>query len=830
MNNYISKNFFLFILIVLFQSHLFAIEKPKILILHSYHPSYKWTNDINHGINTVFKDVTKVDLFVEYMDTKKYFDQKYIDALTEVYKKKYKNIKFDVILSSDDNAFNFLKEHSVELFQNTPVVFCGTNNLQKESLIGFDNFTGVNEKPDLEKNYELILKLHPNVQNIYTITDTTTTGKIVKKEIQSVIKKYEKKNINFYTIDNLTLNKLVNKVQNLPKNSVVLFTLYFRTKDDVFLSYYKAIEYIEESSSTPIYGLWDFTLGHGIIGGYLTSGYFQGEKAALIAKEILEGTDVKSIPMLQKSPNKYMFDYLKVKKYNIDENNIPYDTIFINKKDALFQIYFKEILAVGFLFVVMVIFIFTLLINIKKRKIAEKKITKQLFFQQNLIDNVTTPIYYKNTNKDYIGCNKAFLELLEVEKLEILNSNIYNIIDDEKTADFFDKKDDLILKNHKSQSYEGGFESKSGKKKDLMFYKNIFYEENTVCGIVGAIFDITEIKSLNYNLNSLLSTFDANVIASKTSKEGKIIYISEAFKKISGYHEDELIGNSHRILKSKLSRKNLYSELWETISSKKIWMGELINKSKSGNIYTLQTIITPEYDKDGSFLYYTSISQDITAQKLVEKANKEIALLNEDIVATQKEIIFKLGGVAEARSKETGLHVRRVAQYSKLLALYYGLSDKEADILKTASPMHDIGKIAIPDAILNKPARFTEEEFEIMKTHAKLGYDMLKDSNKEILKAAAIIAHEHQEKYDGSGYPRGIKGEDIHIYGRITAIADVFDALGSERVYKKAWNDDKIFELFHKEAGKHFDPILIELFFKHLDEFLKIRDEMKDII
>ena len=146
-----------------------------------------------------------------------------------------------------------------------------------------------------------------------------------------------------------------------------------------------------------------------------------------------------------------------------------------------------------------------------------------------------------------------------------------------------------------------------------------------------------------------------------------------------------------------------------------------------------------------------------------------------------------------------------------------------------ASPMHDIGKIAIPDNILNKPGRHTKEEFEIMKTHAQIGFEMLNKSDRPIIKAAAIVAKEHHEKWNGSGYPNGLHGEDIHIYGRITAIADVFDALGSDRVYKKAWDDEKIFQLFRDEKGKHFDPKLVDIFFKHLDKFLQIRDEFKDI-
>jgi len=213
----------------------------------------------------------------------------------------------------------------------------------------------------------------------------------------------------------------------------------------------------------------------------------------------------------------------------------------------------------------------------------------------------------------------------------------------------------------------------------------------------------------------------------------------------------------------------------------------------------------------------------------IAKSSKSIQLLNDEIENTQKEVVFTMGAIGESRSKETGNHVKRVAQYSKLLALYYGLSKEEAELLKQASPMHDIGKVAIPDSILNKPGKFVPEERVIMDTHAKLGYDMLKSSRRELLQLAATVAYEHHEKWDGSGYPRKLKGEEIHIAGRITAIADVFDALGSDRVYKKAWDDDRIFNLFKEERGKHFDPKLIDIFFNNLEEFLSVREKFKDV-
>jgi len=238
------------------------------------------------------------------------------------------------------------------------------------------------------------------------------------------------------------------------------------------------------------------------------------------------------------------------------------------------------------------------------------------------------------------------------------------------------------------------------------------------------------------------------------------------------------------------------------------------NQIFKNNSNTYKVEIEGIQEEDFLLAYLTDITEVIELHKAVED--------------TQKEVIYAMGEIGETRSKETGNHVKRVALYSRELALLYGLSQKEAQLLQMASPMHDIGKVGIPDAILNAPRKLNKDEFEIMKTHAVLGYNMLKNSNKKILRAAAIVANEHHEKYDGSGYPNSKVGEDIHIYGRITAIADVFDALGSDRVYKKAWDLEKILKLFENEKAKHFDPSLIKLFLENLDIFLKIRDKFKD--
>jgi len=251
------------------------------------------------------------------------------------------------------------------------------------------------------------------------------------------------------------------------------------------------------------------------------------------------------------------------------------------------------------------------------------------------------------------------------------------------------------------------------------------------------------------------------------------------------------------------------------------------------NVYTTEQFIV--YVKNNSLIYIETIKElDVIDQKLLDIfcANVGIAYenshLNHELVETQKEIIITLGSTVEFRSQETGQHVIRVADISKHLAMLIGLPMSEAEILRLASPMHDIGKIAVPDQILLKETKLSEEEFEIMKNHTSIGYEIFKNSKRPILKAAAIIAHEHQEKWDGSGYPNGLTGEDIHIFGRITAIADVFDALSSQRCYKPAWDIERIKEYFTEQLGKHFDPTIGKMFLTHIDDFIEIRTKLMD--
>ena len=305
----------------------------------------------------------------------------------------------------------------------------------------------------------------------------------------------------------------------------------------------------------------------------------------------------------------------------------------------------------------------------------------------------------------------------------------------------------------------------------------------------------------------------------KTTPQLLIKEVNENYLRLTKYTKEEMLGRPITDFIAQESLLNL-GHMIHTIQSAETYQSVIKGKPKEGEPFYIDSFIKPIKNKEGELVEFFIIGTDVT--KLIN--------FHEEIEASQKEIVYKMGEIGESRSKETGNHVKRVAEYSKLLALLYGLSEEEAEILFSASPMHDIGKVAISDSVLNKPGKLTEDEYELMKAHATIGYEVLKGSQRNILQSAAIIAHEHHEKWDGSGYPRGLKSEDIHIYGRITALADVLDALGNERCYKPAWEFERILALFKEERGKHFDPKLVDLFFDNLDKFLFIRDKFRDEI
>lgn len=207
---------------------------------------------------------------------------------------------------------------------------------------------------------------------------------------------------------------------------------------------------------------------------------------------------------------------------------------------------------------------------------------------------------------------------------------------------------------------------------------------------------------------------------------------------------------------------------------------------------------------------------------------KEVQEATRTITEGYHETLQVLSKVAEYKDPETSNHVNRVAHYCRIIARKLGLSEEDQEIVFYAAPLHDVGKVSIKDSILLKPGKLTDDEFIQMKEHSLNGYTMLENVRNPYLRAGALIALSHHERYDGKGYPRGIMGEEIPLFGRITSVADVFDALTSKRPYKEPWSIEKACNLLQEESGKHFDPKVIEAFFGSMDEIMQIYKKFED--
>ncbi|MBO6076141.1 MAG: HD domain-containing protein [Fibrobacter sp.] len=246
--------------------------------------------------------------------------------------------------------------------------------------------------------------------------------------------------------------------------------------------------------------------------------------------------------------------------------------------------------------------------------------------------------------------------------------------------------------------------------------------------------------------------------------------------------------------------------------------------NSAGNVMgVFQAINKQGTDEQGEpAVFSTQDLERLSLTAVYSAKTVESAMLNMELEATQREIIHILGEVSEYRSQETGDHIQRVAEISCMLAKFLGLPENEVERIRLAAPMHDLGKVGIPDAILNKPGRFTDDEYTIMKTHSEIGYNMLHNSKRKLLRFAAEIARSHHERWDGRGYPKGIAGEDIPLAGRICSVADVLDALSSPRCYKQPWPEEKVKEEFIKQRGAQFQPELVDVLMEHWDEIYSL--------
>ncbi len=357
------------------------IKKKNILLIHSYNNGFQWTDSIDEGLLEVIDEKgIKHEIYREYLDLKRQDNTIYLNVLGSIVYNKYKSKEIDIILVSDDGALDFVNTYLVDMANRLPLVFCGINNIEKTIAENDENQTGTFENVGIKETLDLINSLQPDVKDIYVINDTTVTGTANQKKLDAVVENYNNA-IDFHYLVDMNMSEVQKKVSTLNENDAILLMSFNKDKSGSFFSYDESLETIYKSTNAPIYGFYDFYLGNGIVGGYITSGVEQGHAMAELAIMILEGTPVNSLKEFQYNTNKYMLDINELRKKDFKESGIPKDAIIINKSETVVDVYRKNPKIYNMLFIIIFLLLLLLIIiiknlhnNVKKKKIIEKLI------------------------------------------------------------------------------------------------------------------------------------------------------------------------------------------------------------------------------------------------------------------------------------------------------------------------------------------------------------------------------------------------------------------------------------------------------------------------
>lgn len=374
-------------LIILTMSGITYADKNKfhILLINAYNQGYAWTDNEVRGIQDALSNRDDVVLRIEYMDTKVISDPDYYKMLADIYARKYIDIEFDVVISTDDDALKFVKRYRDRLFPETPLVFAGVNNYTEAKTEGMDNFTGVNEAADFTKNLAFIGSYMPKVDSIVVVNDDLTSGRSLAKEFSASAKQFSKR-FTFEMLEPMSMADLKRTLSQLTPNQVVFYLSFFRDGNGVPYASNEAIPQLSKASTVPIFGGVDYMLDQGIVGGLLKSAYFQGKHAGELAQKILDGQKANDLPVIMESPVAYAFDYEQLHRFGLHENNLPAGSSLINEPESFYYLYKIYIWSGIAALSLLLIYIVTLLINIRQRIRAQNGLQSILTASHTLFD------------------------------------------------------------------------------------------------------------------------------------------------------------------------------------------------------------------------------------------------------------------------------------------------------------------------------------------------------------------------------------------------------------------------------------------------------------
>lgn len=523
-----------------------AVEKEHkhILILHSYNQSMSWVQSINRAIEDTLKPIQNdYILHIENMDTKRTYNREYLEKLTQIYKIKYKDTQFDLILSSDNHAFEYLKERRDSLFANTPVIFGGVNFFKDSDLAGVKNFTGVAEEIDAKGSIRVARRLYPELKNIFVINDYLTTGRAwehsIKEQLESI-----KDDINITYAQNLSIGELQKRIASLSRDTIILLGVYFKDKNQEYFTYEKIGERIAKESKVPIFTLLKFNLNHGVVGGSLIDGYSVGKAMSKMAKKLLEGRDISELKVVRDKGTEYYFDYKALKKFNMPLSALPKDAIVLNTPNSFYAKNRSTIFIGVATLLVLLLLIALLVIRNKKIKRVAQEVQERFYM---LFMDVPIALVYIKKSGELLRMNNSFATSFGYSFDEVATMAQWSIY----------AYPEREYRERVNREWEQSIQKalKTGEDIAPMFH-NVTCKDGTLKSIqvsgrvIGddilvTLIDLTEhfrvenlLRANNEKLLGLFKLSPLGIVL--TTFDGMFVEFNDAFRSICGYSEEEL--------------------------------------------------------------------------------------------------------------------------------------------------------------------------------------------------------------------------------------------------------------------------------------------------
>ncbi|MBC8457115.1 MAG: PAS domain S-box protein, partial [Deltaproteobacteria bacterium] len=627
-------------------------QVKNVLVLNSYHKGFAWSDGIMEGIWSEFKrSGQNIKLDIEYMDTKRISDQKHYQNLYELYKHKFSKRDYDLILTSDDNAFSFILKYHDELFLEKPVVFCGLNSLDKSleaDLLRLGWITGSVEMYDIRGNLDLILNLHPDVKQIVVISDNTVSSKKCKAKVQEAAHQMPD-SIRFnYLEEDAYMEDILAQVRGLPLDSVVFLMSFFKDREGKYYTPQAGGKMISKNSPVPVYSAWDFYLGHGITGGLTTSSNAQGEMGAKIALRVLNGEKISDIPVSREPANYYMFDYKEMERFGIKLSNLPKDSIVINKPYSFYTEYKGLILTALGAFVCLILIILVLIRNIFRRRQSEKLFRK-------LFERSPVGLFIVQDGKFQL-LNSQFLRLTGYNEEDFLGKEPLTFILPED-RNMVNENTIKMLKEGLSFPFEFRVINKNGETRWVeLTITSIQYQQKRA--ILGYCIDITErkqaqqeiikrqkyLESVVYSAPDAIMTLDAS---------RNIIEWNPGAKRIFGYTRDEVVGKDIDDLISRPDVKHELKGFTKRLLSREIVLPfKAVRYRKDGtpvNVIVAGSPILIDGKLHGVVAVYTDITEEKKLEAQLHQAQKieAIGTLAGGIAHDFNNILAAIIGYAE---------------------------------------------------------------------------------------------------------------------------------------------------------------------------------------